>query len=53
MSLKSARDQPDLQLIQDKFLSSQRIQHIVRSTFGEVDAPKALYNSAEETLADL
>ena len=40
--------------MQSKFLSSGRIQHIIRSTFGEQrEAPKALYASAEETLADI
>ena len=54
-NLVSARDQPDLQLLQDKFLTSQRIQHIIRSTFGnDSQGPaQALYNSAEETLADI
>lgn len=40
-------------MLQDKFLSSQRVQHIVRSTFGDSQAPKALYSNAEETLTDI
>ena len=52
-NLKRVQDMPDLQQIKEKFISSQRVQNIVRSTFGDPTAPQMLYKSAEETLTDI
>ena len=49
----SSRNDLNLQELQSKFLSSQRVQGIIRSTFGDIEQPKQLYANAEETLADI
>ena len=52
-NLKRVQDVPDLREIREKFISSQRVQNIIRSTFGDPAAPAMLYKSAEETLTDM
>jgi len=42
-----------LQLLQDKFLSSQRIQNMIKTTFGDQKVPEHLYKTAEDTLSDI
>ena len=52
-NMKRVQDVPDLQQIREKFISSQRVQNIIRSTFGDPAGPQMLYKSAEETLTDM
>ena len=52
-NFKRVTSVPDVQEMKEKFISSQRVQSIIRSTFGDIGGPSMLYKSAEEALTDM